>query len=72
MTALQHEADCTGVAEEHFGLPEREGRPWHRTTRCTGCGAQRVLHVESQPGDLWGSGLTEPVQTGIPTVHVIA
>lgn len=69
MTGLVHLDTCTGVRVEHFGLPERAGQPWTHTTRCTGCGAQRVLRVEPTRDDLWGSPLTEPVQTGVPTVH---
>lgn len=46
MSALVHTETCTGVLLEHFGAPEREDKPWPHTTRCTGCGAQRVLVLQ--------------------------
>ncbi len=71
MTALAHTADCTGVALEHFGAPEREHQPWPHTTRCLGCGAQRVLRVEPER-DLFGSPLIDPAPAGVPTIFSFA
>lgn len=66
MTALAHELDCIGARVEHFGAPEREGQPWPHTSRCIGCGVQRVLVI--QPiRDTYA--LTSPTPVGVPTVH---
>jgi hypothetical protein len=68
VTALAHTADCTGRRVEHFGMPGPPLEPWHRTTRCTGCGAQRVLTVQPDR-DLFGSPLIDPAPVGVSTVH---
>ncbi len=71
MTALAHTADCPGPRVEHFGMPGAPSTPWHRTTRCTGCGAQSVLRVEPER-DMYGSPLTDPAPVGVPTIFSFA
>lgn len=68
MSALVHLDTCTGPRVESFGMPGPPSKPWHRTTRCTGCGAQTVLHVQPER-DIFGSPLTDPAPVGVPTVH---
>ncbi len=71
MTALAHLDTCTGSRVEHFGLPGPPSEPWHRTTRCIGCGAQSVLTVQPER-DLFGSPLIDPAPVGVPTIFSFA